>query len=114
MKKAGEEKRKGKKAVFFSITLVIMIVIVLTSALTVLYSKQNAPGMSIGAKQLFITRAYQEGKVDYLNVLDAQRTLFDVKSEYIESLAAYHTAKTDIERFIGNQDEAINISESEE
>jgi len=60
------------------------------------------------------TRAYQEGKVDYLNVLDAQRTLFDVKNEYIESLAAYHTARTDIERFIGNQAETINISESEE
>ena len=60
------------------------------------------------------TRAYQEGKVDYLNVLDAQRTLFDVKNEYIESLAAYHIAKTDIERFISNQNQTVNFSESEE
>jgi len=60
------------------------------------------------------TRAYQEGKVDYLNVLDAQRTLFDVKNEYIESLAAYHIAKTDIERFISNQNKTVNFSESEE
>ena len=60
------------------------------------------------------TRAYQEGKVDYLNVLDAQRTLFDVKNEYIESLVAYHIAKTDIERFISNQNQTVNFSESEE
>ncbi|MBC8391858.1 MAG: TolC family protein [Deltaproteobacteria bacterium] len=59
------------------------------------------------------TRAYQEGKVDYLNVMDAQRTLFDVKNEYIESLAACHMARTDIERFIGSQIQTVNISESE-
>ena len=47
------------------------------------------------------TKAYQEGKFDYLNLLDAQRTLFDVKKEYIESLAAYHAARIDVERLIG-------------
>ncbi|MCK5565919.1 MAG: TolC family protein [Planctomycetes bacterium] len=69
-----------------------------------------------GAMKMFdaAARAYQEGKVDYLNVLDAQRTLFNVKNEYVESLAAYHTARTDIERFIGSTAETINISESEE
>jgi cobalt-zinc-cadmium efflux system outer membrane protein len=60
------------------------------------------------------TRAYQEGKVDYLNVLDAQRTLFDVKNEYIESLAVYHTTRTDIERFIGKEIESLNNLESEQ
>lgn len=60
------------------------------------------------------TRAYEEGKVDYLNVLDAQRTLFEAKSEYFESLAAYHIAKTDIERFVGSHTQTINISESGE
>jgi len=58
--------------------------------------------------------AYQEGKVDYLNVLDAQRTLFEVRNEYIESLAAYHIARTDIERFIGREIETVNLSESEQ
>lgn len=68
-----------------------------------------------GAVELFhaATRAYQEGKVDYLNVLDAQRTLFDVKNEYIESLAAYHAARTDIERFIGTRIDTVNGPESE-
>ena len=46
--------------------------------------------------------------MDYLNVLDAQRTLFDVKNEYIESLADYHTARTDIERFIASEIETVN------
>lgn len=59
------------------------------------------------------TRAYQEGKVDYLNMLDAQRTLFTIKDEYIESLAAYHIGKTDIERFIGTDIKTIRILESE-
>ena len=53
------------------------------------------------------TRAYQEGKVDYLNMLDAQRTLFEVKNEYIETLSACHIAKTDIERFIGQNSDTI-------
>lgn len=68
-----------------------------------------------GATDMFnaATRAYREGKVDYLNVLDAQRTLFDVRNEYIESLTAYHIARTDIERLIGDQIETINIPESE-
>lgn len=68
-----------------------------------------------GATEMFnaATRAYVEGKVDYLNVLDAQRTLFDVRNEYIESLADYHIARTDIERLIGDQIETINIRESE-
>jgi cobalt-zinc-cadmium efflux system outer membrane protein len=69
-----------------------------------------------GAVEMFnaATRAYEEGKVDYLNVLDAQRTLFDVKTEYTKSLAAYHIARTDIERFIGKGIETVNISESEQ
>jgi cobalt-zinc-cadmium efflux system outer membrane protein len=60
------------------------------------------------------TTAYREGKTDYLNLLDAQRTLFDVKEQYIENLANYHEAKTDIERLTCKKIGTINISESEE
>jgi cobalt-zinc-cadmium efflux system outer membrane protein len=49
------------------------------------------------------TTAYREGKVDYLNVLDAQRTLFEAKGQYIEALSSYHNARADIERLIGQQ-----------
>ena len=34
-------------------------------------------------------------------MLDAQRSLFDVKKHYIEALASYHKAETTIERLIG-------------
>ncbi|MCP4708041.1 MAG: TolC family protein [Planctomycetes bacterium] len=47
------------------------------------------------------TLGYQEGKFDYLDVLDAQRTLFEAKGQYIEALKMYHQAIAEIERLIG-------------
>jgi len=44
---------------------------------------------------------YREGKFGFLEVLDAQRTLFEVKGQYIEALAAYHQARAEVERLIG-------------
>jgi len=43
---------------------------------------------------------YREGKFGYLDVLDAQRTLFDVKGQYIEALKGYHKAVATVERLI--------------
>jgi cobalt-zinc-cadmium efflux system outer membrane protein len=57
---------------------------------------------------------YSEGKLDYLYVLDAQRTLFEVKTQYVDALGAFHTAKTDVERLIGSPIESINILENED
>jgi cobalt-zinc-cadmium efflux system outer membrane protein len=44
---------------------------------------------------------YLEGKFSYLDVLDVQRSLFDAKDTYINSLLTYHKALTSIERLIG-------------
>lgn len=44
---------------------------------------------------------YREGKFDFLQMLDAQRTLFTVKRQYLLSLGAYHLASTDMERLVG-------------
>jgi len=44
---------------------------------------------------------YQQGKLAYLDVLDAQRTLFEARGDAIAALAAYHTATADVERLIG-------------
>lgn len=44
---------------------------------------------------------YQEGKFGFLEVLDAQRTLFGVKVQYIDALSEYHEAKAEVERLIG-------------
>ncbi|WP_068471070.1 TolC family protein [Candidatus Protochlamydia phocaeensis] len=42
-------------------------------------------------------KGYQEGKFEYLDVLDAQRTLFEVRERYIQALVNYHTSRADID-----------------
>ncbi|MCC6641114.1 MAG: TolC family protein [Deltaproteobacteria bacterium] len=42
--------------------------------------------------------AYGRGLFRYVEVLDAQRTLFEARSQLVDALAAYHTAVADIER----------------
>ena len=46
-------------------------------------------------------QGYREGKFEYLVVLDAQRTFFEVRARYIKALTAYHKARADVERLIG-------------
>jgi cobalt-zinc-cadmium efflux system outer membrane protein len=48
-----------------------------------------------------VTSAYRRGVFRYLDVLDAQRTLFALRSEYLDSLAAYHAAVARVERLVG-------------
>jgi cobalt-zinc-cadmium efflux system outer membrane protein len=62
-----------------------------------------------GAESVFESSkiAYAQGKLDYLNVLDSQRTLFEAKGQYIDALASYHIAKADVERLIGRSIEKI-------
>jgi cobalt-zinc-cadmium efflux system outer membrane protein len=52
-------------------------------------------------------QGYREGKFDYLVVLDAQRTFFQVRARYIQALAAYHKAKADVERLIGQDLDSV-------
>jgi cobalt-zinc-cadmium efflux system outer membrane protein len=42
-------------------------------------------------------KGYLEGKFEYLEVLDAQRTLFDIRERYIQALVNYHTKRADID-----------------
>jgi cobalt-zinc-cadmium efflux system outer membrane protein len=44
---------------------------------------------------------YTEGKFGFLDVIDAQRTLFDARSLLLDSAAEYALAKVDLERLIG-------------
>lgn len=44
---------------------------------------------------------YEQGKFNYLDVLDAQRTLLDTKEQYLSALATYHTETVAIERLVG-------------
>ena len=45
---------------------------------------------------------YHEGRFGFLDVLDAQRTLFDARARHIEALSGYHRARTDLERMTGH------------
>ncbi|MBN1818588.1 MAG: TolC family protein [Sedimentisphaerales bacterium] len=44
---------------------------------------------------------YEEGKFDYLNVLDSQRTCLEAQLERMEAQASYHKARIQIERLLG-------------
>ena len=44
---------------------------------------------------------YNEGKFSFLDVIDAQRTLFDARSILLDSVAEYALARVDLERLIG-------------
>ncbi|AJY33072.1 cobalt-zinc-cadmium resistance protein CzcC [Burkholderia thailandensis 34] len=48
-----------------------------------------------------MSRGYQLGKFSFLDVLDAQRTLFDAQSRYVQALADAHQSFADIERVVG-------------
>ena len=56
-----------------------------------------------GAQQAFdtVSQYYTEGRLGYLEVLDAQRTLFASRSQYFRALTDYHQAVIAIERLIG-------------
>lgn len=43
---------------------------------------------------------YRQGKSSYLEVLDAQRTVVDVRGSYVDALESYHSARADVERLI--------------
>ncbi|KAF3361661.1 putative cation efflux system membrane protein C [Chlamydiales bacterium STE3] len=42
-------------------------------------------------------KGYHEGKFEYLDVLDAQRTLFEMRQKYIQAIANYHNKRADID-----------------
>ncbi|MES2318862.1 MAG: TolC family protein [Pseudomonadota bacterium] len=48
------------------------------------------------------TKGFELGKFNFLDVLDAQRTLTLAKTQYVRALAESHRAAADIERVVGN------------
>ena len=47
-----------------------------------------------------VRQGYRQGKFDYLEVLDAQRTLFGVRRQQIRALSRYYQARTRVERLV--------------
>jgi len=52
--------------------------------------------------------AFDAGKIHFLEVLDAQRTLFGIEQDYIAALVHYHTARAQIEALIGVRLDALD------
>ncbi|MDD4871190.1 MAG: TolC family protein [Kiritimatiellae bacterium] len=48
---------------------------------------------------------YRQGKFSYLEVLEARRTLFEVRGEYIAAMVSCHGAVADVERIAGFKNE---------
>ncbi len=51
-------------------------------------------------------KGYQVGEFNFLTVLDAQRTLFRVKSQYLKALTDYHQSTIRIEKLLGHSFES--------
>lgn len=49
-----------------------------------------------------VQEGYRQGKFGFLDVLDAQRTLFDAQNEYLDAVADYHRGVARMERLIGD------------
>lgn len=47
------------------------------------------------------SEGYRRGTFRYLDVLDAQRTLYDLRGRELTALSTYHQARADIERLLG-------------
>ena len=61
-----------------------------------------------------VDAGYRAGKFGFLELLDAQRTLFEVKGQYTQALAAYHQARADVERLVGAPLDSTGGSNPEE
>lgn len=60
------------------------------------------------------TIGFENGKFSFLEVLDAQRTYFSAKSQYLTALAAFHRAQTELESLLGQSDSGAAPSSSKE
>lgn len=54
---------------------------------------------------------YLQGMFGFVDVLDAQRALFEARTHYIQALGDYHKAVAEVERLIGQSLEGIPVTE---
>jgi outer membrane protein, heavy metal efflux system len=96
--RAGEERRNAEVRV---LTELAATYAELSSAFLEATTLQN--DVLPGAQSAFdaFSEGYRQGKFGFLDVLDAQRTLFEARGRYLEALTAYHRAVADMERLIG-------------
>lgn len=57
-------------------------------------------------------KGYQAGKFPYLEVLDSQRTLFEMREQYHNTLKDYHRNKAEVERILAVHLQTTNTKEN--
>ncbi|AET94712.1 outer membrane efflux protein (plasmid) [Burkholderia sp. YI23] len=57
-----------------------------------------------------MSRGFELGKFAFLDVLDAQRTLFQAQSQYVQALTAAHLAYAEVGRLVGTPLPAVSLS----
>ena len=84
----------------------------LSNELSLAYGRLNSARLEVEALQRDIlpgaqsaydaaTKGFELGKFSFLEVLDAQRTFFQAKSQYLRALAEAHRSAAEIERILG-------------
>lgn len=53
-------------------------------------------------------KAFEKGLTNFIDVLDADRTLVNSQRQYVESLSAYHQTLTTLEGLVGQSPASIN------
>ncbi len=96
--KAFEERKSAEVAVRTALATVYGVLSAAATTVTVLEDEVLPSAQSAFDA---VTEGYRIGKFDFLEMLDAQRTLFDVRGSYIDALTKYHKAVADVERLIG-------------
>ncbi len=108
---AKEEERKVQELSLLAKTRIESDLLQLNQETSLVYSEVRALEDDIlpNAESSFADskEAYLRGKVDYLDLLDSQRTLFEVKVKHMEALGNYHKLHARIDRLIGG---ALNES----
>ncbi len=98
IRKALEEKRAGEVGTVVETTTTHGELVSLAAELRVLDNH-----LLPAAREAFAAaqEGYAQGKFNYLEVLDAQRTLVESRSQRLDAIANYHRAVVDMERLIG-------------
>lgn len=69
-----------------------------------------------GAQTAFdaASEGYRQGKFGYLEVLDAQRTFFEARRQYIDALASFHKSAATVKRLTGSELDTLSEEKFQE
>lgn len=111
--KAGHDVTKATHEKAATINALDLLLVKAQNALEISYTEITSLEKDIlpSAEKAFsqARKGYKAGKFPYLEVLDAQRTLFEVRTQHVVALKDYHTAKADLDRLTGKHINLIQI-----